>query len=258
MKRVRANAWCVTLLGTLAIIGCRLRYEQLELLSNDDADAVTNGGTATSGSSGAAAGVSALGDAGAGSSTEEGGAGGSDAVVGGMNGTGGGSDSGGTQSGTSGGDTGGTGIGGAGSGVCVADAACSCETFLGHEYRFCAVEGTRDAGAAACQAANMVLVRIDSAEENAWLLQQFTDHGMFLATRDALVLLGGSDSQVEGQWRWADGTLFWEGGPVDNLYTNFAEPPMIGQADCLVMFPDGRWGGRSENSRDATVPCESP
>ena len=73
-----------------------------------------------------------------------------------------------------------------------------------------------------------------------------------------MVILGGNDIQVEGQWRWDDGTLFWDAGPVGGLYTNFANPPMIGQGDCLVMFPDGSWGDRSCNSRDATVACESP
>lgn len=211
-------------------------------------------------------------DGGAGS-TDEGGAG-SAVVVGGAgvttggtaSGTGGsdtgGSDTGGSDTGgsdTGGSDSGGsdTGAGGA-PGLCVPDALCSCEGFQGHDYRFCSVPAIRDAGLIACQSANMVLIRVDSAEENAWLLQQFIDHGMFIGSGSPIVILGGSDLQTEGMWLWDDGTLFWDGGPVGGLYTNFAGAPRNGQGDCLGMMSDGRWDGRACNSGNATVACESP
>ena len=104
----------------------------------------------------------------------------------------------------------------------------------------------------------MALIRVDSAEENAWLLQQFTDHGMFIGAGSPIVLLGGNSLQVGGMWRWDDGTLFWDGGPVDGLYTNWSSPPKAGQSTCLGMTSDGKWASRSCNSGNATVACESP
>jgi hypothetical protein len=104
----------------------------------------------------------------------------------------------------------------------------------------------------------MALIRIDSAEENAWLLQQFTDHGMFLGSGSSIVILGGLDTQVGTTWRWDDGTVFWDGAPVDNLYTNWSAPPKASQGNCLGMISDGMWVSRSCNSGNATVACESP
>ena len=163
------------------------------------------------------------------------------------NGGGGGSCSGGGTAGASGGP-----------GVCVPDATCACEVFEGHDYRFCMVVTVRSAGAAACQSADMGLIRVDTPEENAWLAQQFIDHGMFIGNQAPIVFLGGDDLQVGGSWRWQDGTLFWDGGaPVGTLYTNWNSPPKNGQGDCLGMFSDGKWGGRACNSGNATVACES-
>lgn len=170
--------------------------------------------------------------------------------------TGGNSASGGSSTGgssASGGD-GSTG----GSGGCVPDTSCSCGAFQDHEYRFCAVLTTRDPGRAACQSANMGMIRVESAEENAWLLQQFLDRAMFMGTGGPIVLLGGNDIDVEGAWRWDDGTLFWNGGPVGSVYTNWSFAPKAGQGDCLGMLPDGTWEDRSCSSGNATVACESP
>jgi hypothetical protein len=130
--------------------------------------------------------------------------------------------------------------------------------FGGHDYRFCAVAATRDVGLAACQSANMGLIRVDSAEENAWLLQQFTAHSMFVGAGSPIVILGGNDIQVDGMWRWDDGVLFWDGGAVGNLYTNWSSPPKAGQSDCLGMMSNGLWAARACNSGNATVACEIP
>jgi hypothetical protein len=263
VKWVGAMAGCATLLGAVAVSSCRFRYEQLELLSSGGGGVTTTGGDAASGHSSSAGVSGALGvgaeatNGGAGS-TDDGGAGGG-APVGGVNGT-----TGGTANGSGGGDTGGSDMGGSdtgtggGTGVCVPDASCSCEVFQGHDYRLCPVLTTHDPGAAACQAVNMVLTHIDSAEENAWLLQQFIDHGMFLGGGGEIVMLGGSDLEVEGSWRWDDGTLFWQGGPIADVYNNFAFPPKTGPSDCLGMTSDGTWDQRACESGNATVACESP
>ena len=265
VKWARAKAWCVTALGVVAISGCRFRYEQLEVLSSGNGGVATNGGDAASaaqsfgGTSGASSGAPPSVDGGA-NSTEEGGAGGA-VEAGGVNGAAGGTTGG---TGTAGGTTGGTGAAGGttgaggGPGICVPDATCSCGVFQGHDYRFCSVLATRAAGATACQSANMVLVRVDSADENAWLLQQCIDHGMFLGNGGQIVFLGGNDLQVAGQWRWDDGTLFWDGGPVGSLYNNFAFAPKNSQGACVGMTSDGLWSNRSCDSSNATAACESP
>jgi len=258
VKWARAKAWCVIALGVVAIDGCRFRYEQLEkLVSRSDGGVATNGGDGAS--AGALGGAAEPADGGAGT-TEEGGAAGG-LPVGGTNGTAGGTGGTNTSGTNAGGDNSGgssTGGTGEGPGVCVPDATCSCDVFQGHDYRFCPVVATHASEMTACQSANMVLIRIDSAEENAWLLQQFTAQGMFVGSGSPIVFLGGDDLQVSGQWRWQDGTLFWDGGPVGGLYTNFNSPPRINQGDCLGMTSDGKWGNRSCNSGNATLACESP
>jgi hypothetical protein len=156
--------------------------------------------------------------------------------------------------------TGGVGSAGAGQepSTCIPDASCSCEAFDGHDYRFCGVLAVRDAGLVACRSANLGLIRVDSAEENAWLLQRFVEHDMFMGSGSSIVILGGVDTQVGTTWRWDDGTVFWDGAPVDGLYANFSTPPKASQGNCLGMISDGTWVSRSCNSGNATVACESP
>lgn len=184
-------------------------------------------------------------------------------AVGGMDGNAGGTSAG-AASGNGGSSTGGSSAGGGsagadpGPGVCVPDATCSCEVFQGHDYRFCAVPAVYDTGRAACLAANMVLVRVDSPEENAWVLQQFIDHGMFIGAGGPIVILDGNDIQVEGMWRFEDGTLFWDGAPVGGVYTNWATPPTRANSDCLGMTSNGLWGEHPCTTGNATVACESP
>jgi Lectin C-type domain len=251
----------VALIGVSA--ACRIGYDELDIATLESigksgagaADAA--GGNAAGGDAGG--GEVVIGDAGGGgaSATAAGGDAGetSGSGTGGSSGSGTGGSSGAGSGGASGAGSGGTN----GAGSCVPDASCSCEVYLGHGYRFCTTEVTYDAGRAACQAANMGLVRVDDAAENAWLLQQFTNHGMFLAVSAPLVLLGGDDISVEGTWRWADGTVFWTGGAAaGNLYNNWAVTPRVGGvSDCLGMRDDGGWIDRACNSGAVTVACES-
>lgn len=230
----------------MIVVGCRFRYEELEVLL-DATGGVSSGGPGPSaGTSGASDGNGKAGAAGDGA--DGGGTAGNSAA----------GEAGAEQVGA-GGSSGSGGTGG-GTGSCVPDATCSCEVFEGHEYRFCNVVAIREAGAAACQAASMGLVRVDSAEENAWLLEQFSSHGMFIGGGTPIVFLGGNDIAVEGTWRWDDGTVFWDGGgPVGGLYVNWASAPGPGGlSDCVGMQADGTWLARACNSGNATVACESP
>ena len=82
---------------------------------------------------------------------------------------------------------------------------------------------------------------------------------MFLTGGTPIVFLGGSDAAVEGEWRWYDGTLFWNSGPVGNLYTNWAAAPQVGGvSDCAGMRIDGLWIDAACSAGNATVACETP
>lgn len=234
-------------LSLIIVASCRFRYEELDLLVSPIGG--SSSGASPEPSDAGAASDSAGGEGTAGTSAA-GGAGAEQAGAGTMGG-------GGTAAAGSSSGSGGT---GGGTSSCAPDATCSCDVFEGHEYRFCNVLAFREAGAAACQAASMGLVRVDSAEENAWLLERFTSLGMFLGLGGPVVFLGGNDIAVEGTWRWDDGTVFWDGGvPVDGLYENWGAVPTTGGFnDCAGMQQDGTWDARACNSGNATVACESP
>jgi hypothetical protein len=52
----------------------------------------------------------------------------------------------------------------------------------------------------------MHLVRVDDAEENAFIRRAATNVGF-----NGNIWLGGSDLATEGTWVWTDGTQFWVG-----------------------------------------------
>jgi hypothetical protein len=109
-----------------------------------------------------------------------------------------------------------------------------------------------------CQNVGMTLVKVDDAAENAWLTAEALARGLF-AARTPVLFLGGDDIAVEGEWRWLDGTLFWNGAAVPGVYSNWASPPGSGgQADCVIMRSDGYWTDRACNSGAVTYMCESP
>jgi hypothetical protein len=92
------------------------------------------------------------------------------------------------------------------SGVCcTADSACACAVLSGVTYSFCAGPLDWTAASSACGADGKRLVIVDSGDENGWL-------SATASTADLTSLwLGGSDSMVEGEWRWGDGRQFWSG-----------------------------------------------
>jgi hypothetical protein len=131
---------------------------------------------------------------------------------------------------------------------CTADSACDCASTSGVTYSFCAGPLDWSGSSSACTADGKRLVVVDSAEENAWLS----------ATASAADLtslwLGGSDGAVEGEWRWGDGSHFWQGldvtsggAAVGGLYSNWiagepnnVEGRIVG--NCLRMLAgDGVW-----------------
>lgn len=104
-----------------------------------------------------------------------------------------------------------------------------------------------------CASLGMQLIRVDSSAEN--------DFARGLSTMR--IWTGGTDSEIEGVWRWQDGTTFWTGGltgmPVGGAYTfwNPGEPNNGGSGeDCLQIRRDGLWIDGPCDLVDATYICE--
>jgi hypothetical protein len=110
------------------------------------------------------------------------------------------------------------------------------------------------------------LAKVDSAELQAFLgdlviTDAVNDGGGYHPW------IGASDEAVEGEWRWFDGTQFWQGGtaagggmPVDGQYSNWdpGEPNDAGgNEDVVVMNPfadDGDWFDLSSTTtRDSYI-----
>jgi hypothetical protein len=116
--------------------------------------------------------------------------------------------------------------------------------FRDHAYMICNVQAAWPAAQADCEAHRMHLVRIDDAEENAWI------HEVAFSSSPGIDRnwLGGSDLGQMGDWRWIDGAQFWSGSAtgaaVGGLYTNWdmGEPNDMGDDEhCLVMFAKTTW-----------------
>jgi hypothetical protein len=208
------------------------------------------GGGAGAGTGGATGGASGAGGAGGltgGAGGTGGGAGGATGGAGGTRGGAGGARGGaGGATGGAGGATGGAGGAGGGAGG-LGGGACPMASFGGHDYAFCVGPlGWMDA-ADDCAAKRMHLVRIDDAAENTWV-QTNAFVGIMSTSSNYWSWMGGNDQAVVGEWRWADGTLFWLGGSNGSvqggLYQNWVagSPSNTGMAtDCAIFQHAGFW-----------------
>lgn len=132
------------------------------------------------------------------------------------------------------------------SGQCTDSADCSCESFAGYDYWFCTTPLSADAAVGFCQSAGMQLVRIDDAAENAWLVTTGTAAGVFSGP-NGFPLIGAADAEVDGDWAWPDGTVFWSGdsngAAVNGLYSNWSSqsPSGGGVLNCAGILDTGLW-----------------
>jgi len=107
----------------------------------------------------------------------------------------------------------------------------------------------------------MHLVRIDSKAEGDFLIQEGTPRMVF--SSDGFALIGASDQALAGEWRWVDGTLFWQGGSagaaVGGLYANWfaASPSASGAKQCAGTLISGSWQDRSCTALEPFI-CEGP
>jgi len=145
--------------------------------------------------------------------------------------------------------------------ACAATADCSCASLQGHSYWFCANLANYATAEAQCETQAMHLVRIDSKAEGDFLTREGTPRMVF--SSDGFALIGASDQAQAGQWRWVDGTLFWQGGgagaAVGGLYANWftASPSASGAKQCAGILILGSWQDRSCTALESFI-CEGP
>jgi hypothetical protein len=121
----------------------------------------------------------------------------------------------------------------------VCGVGCEGGTYGGHAYAFC--DGPIDQlhAVADCATKAMKLVRIDDRLEQDWVRQMAFKRAGTNNPSAVWRWLGGNDINVKGEWRWQDGTQFWQGtqsgSPVGGLYTNWATGQPSSQDDCQMM-----------------------
>jgi hypothetical protein len=146
-------------------------------------------------------------------------------------------------------------------GECQPTVDCTCATFETKSYWFCTTAAMVDAANLQCGAQGMTLVRIDSQGENDFIQSTASTLGMLPVS--GFVQIGADDIAVDSEWRWRDGTLFWQGyangTAVGGLYTNWLDssPTNSGIKSCAGMTDTGEWQDRSCTAVSPYV-CESP
>jgi hypothetical protein len=134
-------------------------------------------------------------------------------------------------------------------------------TYGGGDYVFCDEAVLWTTARDDCASIGMHLVRVDDANENQFLF----DNAPLYTASTRFVWFGGSDSAVEGEWRWLDGELFWlgdsAGSAPNGLFSNWypTQPGNAPALDCM-----GIEVGQSTNWNSLactgswTFVCESP
>ena len=143
---------------------------------------------------------------------------------------------------------------------CVTTADCACAADQTHSYWFCTQLVTAALAEAHCETQGMQLVRVDSSSENDFLLATGMQRGVF--ANNAYALIGANDVALDGDWRWRDDTLFWQGGPagaaVGGLFSKWtaSSPSTNGVQHCAGILGVGTWQDRSCTAAEPFI-CES-
>lgn len=117
-------------------------------------------------------------------------------------------------------------------------------------YMVCAMPQPYSEAEMACDEQEMVLARIDDAEENALLVEQLGEL--------KYAWIGATDTALEGEWVWADGTVFYkDGAAVGTHYSNWYsdEPSVETNEDCGEIWDDGFWNAYACEAPQAFI-CE--
>jgi hypothetical protein len=126
---------------------------------------------------------------------------------------------------------------------------CPCETgaFEGHAYLFCTQLSSWQEASETCASAGYHLATIDTAAENAWILDYRVGgsgkHWFF----------GYTDAAQEGSWVWADGS------PAGYVHWDNGEPNGATYEDCATMpgGSNGFWADDGCAVKDPFI-CEAP
>jgi len=155
---------------------------------------------------------------------------------------------------------------------------CSGATRAGHSYMFCTFENASSSGTRErswtqaqtfCQTRNFDLVFIESAEENAYIIDWATrsqlEESVWMGANDRDPTIGLTN---EGTWIWGsanNAVQFWDGDengePVMNRYSYWSEgePNNSGNEDCGLLAAefDFEWDDRACGDTLPNFVCES-
>lgn len=221
-------------------------------------DVIGASGETSAGGTSSVGGTTASGGAGGSAASDAGGAAGD--ASGGSSATSGMSGSGGTSA--SGGLGGSSGAGGGGYAGASSLGDCMAHTYGTHDYLFCNVKVTWAQARDNCASIGMVLTRVDDAGEDQFL----SDNG-YVSPPITSMWIGASDGEVEGEWRWVDGDLFWlgdKGGTVQNglyagWYPGLQPSAQKAERDCAVHEVGSTAGWYdSDCTFSKEYVCESP
>jgi hypothetical protein len=268
LNPAQRTLFILLLLDLFVTSACRYRYDALELLgAGGEPDAggqITGGGVGGAGVPAGAGGNQVMTGDLDGAAVGTGGVGSMSLDAADETGADGGAGS--PAQGGSGGQAGTGGMGGSGGQggsppKCTNTADCSCASIQGHSYWFCKNVLAWTESETYCETQSMHLVRVDSSVENNFLVSSGTTFGIF--AYDGAARIGGSDQAVQGDWRWIDGTLFWQGGPggaaPNGLFTSWeaAYPSVSGTRQCAALLQAGTWQDRACKFVSPFI-CEAP
>ena len=135
---------------------------------------------------------------------------------------------------------------------------CECNDFADHAYLFCTTRLSQTSANARCAAYQMQLVRIETPDENDFILERAAD----LSTHSDFQYfwIGASSIGHPGTWAWPDGSVFWQGdangGPKNNAFFDWrSDSPTNASTEFCVDMDSVGWVDVSCNDSRSYV-CE--
>lgn len=117
---------------------------------------------------------------------------------------------------------------------------CECERRNERDFMFCDSVVTHADAVVQCAAAGGALVSVDDEQQNDWLRER-----MQAAGAEDDFWLSGTDTEVEGVWRWQDGRVFFDltgdaAASAAFVPWDVAQPNDLNDEDCM-RSTDGVW-----------------
>jgi hypothetical protein len=110
---------------------------------------------------------------------------------------------------------------------------CECERLDGRDFMFCGTVVTYDEAVVRCAAAGGELLSVEDEVHNDWLRER-----MLAAGAEDDFWLSGTDTEVEGVWRWQDGRVFFDqtsdgGASAAYVPWDVDQPNDLNGEDCM-------------------------